>query len=634
MATESRSSRLSRFADFEFDCLSGELRRDGVSLKLQPQPAKVLAVLIQRAGEVVNRQDLVAEVWGSDTFVDFEQGVNYAIRQIRTVLKDDAEEPRFIETVPKRGYRFIAPLKEDVVPKEEVNRPAVAPEPLAARRIIPWQLVTALMAVCAIAAAFVIGVRLHHGAHGVETHPIESLAVLPLRNLSNDPQQEYFSYGMTDELITALAKSKSLKVISHTSVERYRHGDRTLPDIARELGVDAVVEGTVMRSGGRVRITAQLIDARSDQHLWAESYERDLKDVLSLQDEVADQIASQVGIKVAAGQQTRVASVRQIDPEAHEAYLKGDFYWSRSNCDGSQKGLIYYQQAVSKDPSFAAAYVGLSQTYFTLGDWGCLPYKEAFSKSKAAALKALELDPALGPAHAMLASLAYFYEWDWDKADREYSQAIQLNPNYAPAHILYAVFLVSMAREEQGLAEMRKALRLDPTAEFTNMISVHILYLARQYDLAIEQAGNSLLLYPDSWGTYFWLGVAYERKGMYERALDAYLRSKSLQGAKSGELAALRNAYRESGIRGYWQQLGDIESHEESESCSMRRIYARQGDTERIMNYLNWAFANHCASIRTLKVDSFYDNIREDPRFQNLMVRMRLQPSLAQNGVR
>jgi TolB-like protein/Flp pilus assembly protein TadD len=448
-----------------------------------------------------------------------------------------------------------------------------------------------------------------------------------LQNLSGDPEQDYFSDGMTEELITDLAKLGSLQVISRTSVERYKNTKRSLPEVARELGVDAIVEGAVLRSNDRVRITAQLIDARSDRHLWADSYESDVRDVLALQDEVAQRIATQVGIKVAADQQTRVALIRRVDPEAHEAYLKGNFYWNRSNCDGSRRGLLYYQQAVSKDPSFAAAYVGLAQAYFTLGDWDCLPYKEAFSKSKAAALKALELDPALGPAHAMLATLAYFYEWNWDNADREYSQAVQLNPNYAPAHILYAVFLVSMAKEEQGLAEMRKALRLDPTAEFTNMVSVHILYLARQYDLAIEQARNSLLLYPDSWGTYFWLGMAYERKGMYEHALNAYLRSKSLGGAKPAELAALRNAYQKSGIRGYWQQLGDIESHDESETCSMSLIYSRLGDTRQIMTYLNWAFENHCESIRTLKVDSFYDNLRNDPRFQDLIVRMRLEPN-------
>jgi tetratricopeptide (TPR) repeat protein len=416
-------------------------------------------------------------------------------------------------------------------------------------------------------------------------------------------------------------------VISHTSVDRYKKGSRHLPDIARELGVDAVVEGTVMRSGDRVRITAQLIDAHSDQHLWAESYERDLKDVLSLQDEVAGQIAAQVGIKVAAGQQSEVASTRQVDQEAHEAYLKGNFYWSRSNCDGSQKGLEYYRQAVAKDPAFAAAYVGLAQAYFTLGDWNCSPYEEAFSKSKAAALRALELDPTAGSAHTWLGTIAFFHEWKWDNAEREYRQAVQLSPNYAPAHTLYAVFLISMARQEEGLAEMRKALELDPTAEFTNMVSVHTLYLARKYDKAIEQANNAIQLYPDSWGTYFWLGVAYERKGMYEQAVEAYLKSNSLQGVEPEELEAFRNAYQKSGIRGYWQHVRDTVSADGSEPCSMRSIYAsaRLGETKQTIDYLNQALQKHCPSIRTLKVDSFYDNLRGDPRFQDVLARLKLQ---------
>jgi TolB-like protein/DNA-binding winged helix-turn-helix (wHTH) protein/Flp pilus assembly protein TadD len=627
--TRPKSSPRVRFADFEFDCHTGDLRSDGTSLKLQPQPAKVLAVLIQRAGEIVSRQELADEVWGSDTFVDFEQGLNYTIRQIRTVLKDDAERPRFVETIPKRGYRFIAPLKKEVSATEAPG-PTVAPESIEVERKTLRRAGIGLIVAGIIAAALVAGFRLRgRGPRETATHVIGSLAVLPLQNLSGDPEQEYFSDGMTEELITDLAKLGSLRVISRTSVERYKNTKRPLPEIADELGVDAIVEGAVLRSHDRVRITAQLIDARSDHHLWADTYESDLRDLLSLQDEVAQRIATQVGIKVGTDQQARASNARQVDPEAYEAYLKGNFYWNRSNCDGSRRGLLHYQDAVSKDPSFAAAYAGLAQAYFTLGDWNCLLYQGAFSKSKAAALKALELDPTLGPAHAMLATLAYFYEWDWGNADREYRQAVQLNPNYAPAHILYAVYLVSMARDEQGLAEMRKALSLDPTAEFTNMVAVHILYLARRYDAAIQQARNSLLFYPDSYGTYFWLGVAYERKGMYDQAFDAYLRSKLLQGAKPRDLVALRRTYQKSGIRGYWQQLGTIEPHDESEACSMALIYARLGDTERIMNYLNWAFENHCAGIRTLKVDSFYDNIREDPRFGDLMIRMRLGPDRA-----
>jgi TolB-like protein/DNA-binding winged helix-turn-helix (wHTH) protein/Flp pilus assembly protein TadD len=610
------------------DLRCGEVRRNGDKIKLQERPFQILAALVERPGEVVTREEIRQKLWPTDTFVDFEHSTNTAVKKLREALGDDAENPRFIETLPRYGYRLIAPVQA-VETNGTCSEPEAPPAPPPrGQRTVLW-LSLALLVLAAIAVICTLAFdwghlrsRLIAGSGG---RHIGSIAVLPLRNLSNDPQQEYFSDGMTDELITALAKLKSFKVISHTSVERYKQSNRTLPDIARELGVDAVIEGTVMRSGDRVRITAQLVDADSDQHLWAENYERDLKDVLALQDEVAGQIAAQVGIRVASVQQIRMASAQQIDPEAHEAYLKGNFYWSRSNCDGSQKGLSYYQQAVAKDPTFAAAYVGLAQAYFTLGDWNCSPYEEAFAKSKAAALRALELDPALGPAHTWLGTIAFFHDWNWENAERQYRQAVQLSPNYAPAHLLYAVFLVSMARQEEGLAEMRKALELDPTAEFTNMVSVHILYLARQYDKAIEQARNAIQLYPDSWATYIWLGIAYERKGMYEQAVDAYLKSDSLQGAKPAELEALRNAYEKSGMRGYWQRVRETESGARAETCSMNSIYARLGETKQIIDYLNQAFQKHCPSIRSLKVDPFYDDLRGDPRFQDLLARLQLQ---------
>ena len=321
-----------------------------------------------------------------------------------------------------------------------------------------------------------------------------------------------------------------------------------------------------------------------------------------------------------------LVSARVVNPAAHEAYLKGNFYWGRSNCDGSKKGLEYYQEAVAKDSAFAPAYVGVSQAYFTLGDWGCWPPEEAFSKSKAAALRALELDERLGAAHAWLGTLAYFHEWDWDNADREYKQAIDLDPNYAHAHLSYAVFLVSMGKQEQGLAEMRKALELDPVAELTNMVSVHILYLARKYDNAIKQAKNAIQFYPDSGATYYWLGAVYESKGMYEQAIEAYLKSKSLNGAKPQELDAFRNAYRKSGIRGYWQHVLDTlyESDKLKSECLRSGVYAHLGDKERAIEYLNQAFQHRCNDLRSLKVDGVYDNLREDPRFQDLIARLRL----------
>lgn len=620
LATKLKYPQRVRFADFEFDCQSGELWRGGVSLPLQPQPAKVLAALIRRVGEVVSRRELADEVWGSNTFVDFEHGLNYAIRQIRAVLGDDAEHPQFLVTLPKRGYRFIAPLvrSEEAGLFDTVTGPPAAPSKIRRQVGIP------LLVVLAIAIAVVVGYRLRRQEAAAAPHPITSLAVLPLRNLSNDREQEYFSDGMTDELITDLARFSSLRVISHTSVERYKNTKRSLPEIARELEVDAIVEGAVLRSNDRVRITAQLIDARSDQHLWADSYGGDLRDVLSLQAEVAQRIAAQVGIKVVASKQFRMVSTRHVNPAAHEAYLKGNFYSSRSNCAGSQRELPYYQEAVAKDSTFAPAYVGLAETYFTLGDWGCSPSDGAFSNSKAAALRALELDATLGPAHAWLGTLAYFHDWDWNNAEKEYSQAIDLDPNYAPAHVLYAVFLVSMGNQEKSLAEMRRAQELDPTAELTNMVSVHILYLARQYNEAIEQARNTLQFYPDSWGTYFWLGAAYERKGMHDQAIEAYLKSASLEGNPPDEVEALRNAYRKSGLRGFWQGRLDMLKRKEQDSCSTLAIYSLVGQKKQTLEYLNEAIQRHCDSVRTLKVDPVYDSLRGDPRFKRLMTRLNL----------
>src|SRR5215469_181202 len=297
---ESKTSSLVCFGEDTFEPCTGELLRALTPLKLQPQPAKVLAILIRRAGEVVTRQELADEVWGPKTFVDFEQGLNYAVRQVRTALEDDADHPRFLETLPKRGYRFIAPLS-DTGAMEEMP-PAIVPAHQKGHSKFPWHLVAASLMVGAIAAALIVGLnwdRLRRRWwHAVGGHRIESLAVLPLHNLSHDPEQEYFSDGMTDQLITDLAKFGSLRVISHTSVERYKGTQRPLPEIARELGVDAVVEGTVTRSGDRVRITAQLINARSDAHVWAETYQRDLRDVLSLQDELSRDIAEEDRIKV------------------------------------------------------------------------------------------------------------------------------------------------------------------------------------------------------------------------------------------------------------------------------------------------------------------------------------------------
>ena len=434
MATKAKSREVVVFGDYEFDCRTGELRRYGTTLRLQPQPTKILAILVCRAGEIVTREELTEQVWGSDTYVDFEHGLNFAIRQIRSVLDDDASAPRYLETVPKRGYRFVAAISERAQPKAEG---LATPVP----RNISVRLLVASFLLLIVSLAFSAVIRLWP-RKGVSNHKIDSLAVLPLRNLSNDPEQEYFSDGMTDELIADLAKVTRLRVISHTSVERYRDAKRPLPEIATELGVAAIVEGTVMRSGDRVRITAQLIDARSDQHVWAGSYERDFRDLLGLQDEVSTRIASEIGSTL-AGSEKASSAKRTVDPAAYDEYLKASFYFDHMTCRSFEKALAYFQDAIAKDPNFAPAHSGLADTYFNLGDFPCRQ-TEPYTEAEAAALKAVALDGGNADAHAVLAKIAFSRDWNWSKAGQEFSMAVQLDPNDAGVHSAYGLYLVAM----------------------------------------------------------------------------------------------------------------------------------------------------------------------------------------------
>jgi TolB-like protein/DNA-binding winged helix-turn-helix (wHTH) protein/Flp pilus assembly protein TadD len=615
MATQGTAQEI-RFAEYALDLRTGELRRDGLLLKLQPQPAKILSILVSRVGQVVTRQELSHELWGADTYVDFEHGLNYAIRQIRSVLNDDPEQPRYVETIPKRGYRFIASTI-NWPPAREVALPAVAPVDGSGphRSTLRKGFVYVLASVAIVFAVSWGYLRLRPSLQP----KIKSVAVLPLHNLSNDPEQEYFADGMTDELITDLAKSGALRVISHTSVERYKNTSSPLREVAQQLGVDAVVEGTVMRSADKVRITAQLIDARSDQHLWAESYERDLRDVFTLQDEVAQKIATEIGVSLGE----RRAPGKSPDSAAHEAYLRGNFYWSELTCDGFNKSRHYFEQAVNREPGFARAYVGLSESYFALADWGCSPEPDLVPKSRAAALKALELDPTLGEAHAWLGKIAFFYEWDVRKAEGELKQAIRMSPNYPEAHIIYAVLLVATGRRDLGLAEMAKAHDIDPVSQLPNVIAVVAYYLAREYDAAIQQANKTTELYPRSVGTYAWLGYAYEKRGSNDLAVAAYLKAKQLGGVSPDKLAKLRAAYERSGLQGYWQnELQSAQRDRQESPCWLAIIYAHLGDNAEAIEFLGKSSQQHCSGPHTTVADPAFDRFRQDARFRQIAAQL------------
>jgi TolB-like protein/DNA-binding winged helix-turn-helix (wHTH) protein len=612
LATPAKAREIVRFGEYELDCRTVELRRNGSALKLQPQPAKILFILVNRAGEIVSRQELAQLVWGSDTYVDFEHGLNFAIRQIRAMLEDDPEQPRFVETIPKRGYRFIAAVTAPTRPEPSSAEPS---DPRKIHRSLLLAVVAVAVIVASVAATYLW--RRKESAN----HKIDSVAVLPLRNLSADPEQEYFSEGMTDQLITDLARVGKLQVISHTSVERYRDGKRSLPEIARELGVDAIVEGSIMRSGNRVRITVQLIDARSDQHVWADSYEGDFRDLLALQDEVSRKIASEIGSSLTPDEKSD-ATKRTVNPAAYESYLKASSYFDHTTCVSFEQALVYYQDAVAKDPHFAPAQSGLADTYYTLGDFPCrqlAPYQEA----EAASLKALALEPGNAEAHAVLAKIAFSRDWNWSKAAQEFSTAVQLDPNDAGIHSDYGIYMVAMGHEEQGLAEERKAQVLDPLSERTNLWNTMSLYMTRHYDEMIDHAQHALTFFP-SYGENYWLGEGYEKKGMPDKAIEFYLKAMA---GEPDEVPLRRAAYQKNGLPGYWQEEERILRKKYSKFRPVRQAeyYAHRGMKDEAIEQLQLAYKQHASGLELLKAHPVYDGLRDDPRFKELLVRLRLQ---------
>jgi TolB-like protein/DNA-binding winged helix-turn-helix (wHTH) protein len=625
------ASKVVRFGVFEVDLETGELRKSGVKLKLQEQPLQILITLLDKSGQVVTREELRKKLWDSDTFVDFEHSLGTAISKIREALGDSAENPRFLETLPRRGYRFIAPVSHDGEPTGVESRvPAPAPSLRPSKTTLRYGLV--FLATAAAALTLMVAFDWGHLRQrlwvAASAPRIESLAVLPLHNLSHDPEQEYFSDGMTDELITDLAKVGSLRVISHTSVERYKETKRPLPEIARELGVDAVVEGTVMRSGDHVRITAQLIDARSDRHLWAETYERNLRDVLALQAEVSRDIATEVKVKLTPQEQARLSSVRSIAPETYEAYLKGNFYFEKMSVPGFRQGLSFYQQAITREPDYAPAYVGLAECYEKLGMWGALPPREARPQAKAAVEKALAIDDTLGEAHASLGHIHFTYDWDWAGAEREFKRALELSPSSSISRVQYSTFLSAMGRHDKALAQIKEAHALDPVSHMTNGLLGAVYYWAHRFDEAIDQFQKTLALYPDSAVDHSYLGLSYERKGMYGEAVEEYLKEKELYGVSKEELSVFRQAFASSGTNGFLR--AELKSaiatskRQHVKPGDLGPLYARLGENDQAFEWLEKDYQERAPYIAFMKVDPSLDSLHSDPRFQELLRRLGL----------
>lgn len=643
-----------RFGPFELNTGAHQFVKNGTKMKLRGQPYLILEILLGRAGKVVSREEIREKLWSVDTFVDFEHGLNTSVKKLRQVLCDSAEKPCYIETVPRLGYRFIAPI--EVVTEETqspVEKPPVEtqPTPPPTNRVDPqprqssssrWRFRgLSFAAVMLVAVAFIVmfaksPAHLHWLLPSSDTavpriqpaKGFSSIAVLPLENLSNDPAQEYFADGMTDELIGDLAQLGSLRVISRTSAMHYKGGNKTAPQIGRELGVKALVEGTVEREKDRVRIRVQLIDAASDRHLWARNYDYEIKDVLLLQSTAAHDIA--VEIQGQAAQPPAYShrnSGRTVQPDAYEAYLKGRYFWNQRTEEGLDKSIEYFQDAIAKGPAFAAAYAGLAGSYSLLGS-NTLPPEVARKKARAAVSKALELDPTSAEGHAELGLIEFYYDWNWKQAEQEFRRAIELNPSYATTHQWYSHYLRAMGRLPEALEEAKRAQQSDPLSLSINTTLAARYRDLRQYDQAIEVLGRTLELDPNFAHGHELLASVFEQQGNLRAAIGEWQKAIELAKDNPTPLAHLGRAYALSGrqdeARKIVERLKRTSEQHYVPDWDMAVLLASMGDASSAFRCLEKSYAKRESQMPFLKVDYRMDPLRADPRFQNLLRRVGL----------
>jgi TolB-like protein/DNA-binding winged helix-turn-helix (wHTH) protein len=658
--------------DLIIDLAPRRVRRASTVIRLQALSFDLLVTLVRTAPNVVSFDQLSERVWPG--LVITPETIVQRVKLLRSALGDDPRAPRYIEGVRGRGYRMVAevrPLTQRQATPESIEPPSLketkeeespsvltgiaaagvavvtssatptAPLGPATRFSLGWiggilTIVVVLATSWAVMHYRGVSKPAERTSPGTAPVAIHSLAVLPLENLSGDKEQEYFADGMTDALTTNLAQVDSLRVISRTSAMQFKDSKESLPQIGRDLKVDAVVEGTVVRSEKRVRITAQLIEASSDHHLWARSYERDLKDVLVLQDEIAEDIAEQIRVQLSPKERSLRIQVHTVDPEAHDDYLRGRYWAYKETSEGGWKALQYYQKAIDKDPNYALAYAGVADAFLVLAHWatltstssGGLPLNEASPKVNEAAAKALALDPSLAEPHSSLAFIKLFNDWDWAGAEADFKQAIALNPNLARAHHGYSYYLVIMERLDEAVTESERARDLDPFDFYANEWLGQALYHARRYDDALRQLRRTLEMFPDRGQRLYWeIAGVYEQKSMFAEAFAARQQVLSLdQDPKVAALVIpLGEAYKRGGWRGYLLKMTQLE--EQGHFCEVHE-YALLNDEPHAMNCLERAYGEHSVATLFIRTAPELDSIRSSPRFRALVRRFGFpQPS-------
>jgi TolB-like protein/DNA-binding winged helix-turn-helix (wHTH) protein len=666
---------LYEFGPFVLDPGERLLRHGVARMELPPRAFDTLLVLVENNGRLLEKDELMRAVWG-DTVVE-ENNLSQVIYLLRRALRDGEDSVRYIETVPKRGYRFVTEVREfepeegkgesrggiprfsspwasaATYPHGSLATPAAAGSSSAREGDLPaagddedvserrggnsaarrgW--LQGLLGGLAIVTVLALlqGAGWKQRLFGeADINPIRSVAVLPLQNLSNDPTQEYFVDGMTDELITDLAQIRELKVVSKTSIMQYKGTRTPLPQIGRDLGVEAVVEGSVLRSGDRVRITAQLIRTATDRHIWAEAYDGDLKDVLALQARVAEAITNQVKLNLSAEESGRLRRAPTVNPEAFDLYLRGRYAWNQRNLESFGKAVEYFNQAIEKDPNFALAYSGLADSYTLLALYG--EGATGMTNAKAAAEKALQLDGSLAEAHTSLAAVKVLHDWDWQGAEQEFHRAIELNPNFAQAHHWYGNLLLGPeGRHDEAIAELERAQQLDPFSSIIKADTGFAHFLAGHYDLALQAYQRVLATNPNFVPVRFYLSKYYRRTGQYDLWLKESVEDYRLAGL-SGLAGSLQELYAQGGFRAVMEEMAKPTGASKLaafkdlrlDSCATAEADVVLGRNGAALNALEECHRASETALIYLKVDPVWTNIRPEPRYQELLRRLHLQ---------
>ena len=635
------SDRVTFGDDFELDVRVGELRRSGRPLKLERIPTELLLLFIEHRGQLVTRDEIIQRIWGKDVFLDTDNSINAAIRKVRQVLKDDPARPLFIQTITGRGYRFIAPVADaDVPPAAEgdVSQQTHAAENLAEKssnfRHMPT--LRRWLVLVGIATILTAGLGAYFRWSPSRTRPQPSsgrlmLAVLPFENLTGDTGQDYFSDGMTEEMIAQLGRldPKHLGVIARTSVMHYKHSQENLEQIGRELGVQYVLEGSIRRDPGKVRITAQLIQMRDQTHLWSRQYDRELNSLLALQGEIAQEIADEIQLTLGTDKSANPVSQPSRSPqtfEVYDLYLKGQYFWNKRTPRDLRQAIEYFQQATDKDPNYARAYAGLADSYALIGGYTGAPQTEFVARARAAALRALELDESLPEAHTALALIVQNYDWDWQTAEKEYRRAIELNPNYATAHHWYAEHLTWQGRFDEALQESERARQLDPLSLIITADNGATLYFSRQYDRSIEQFRYVLDMEPN-FPRAGLIMAPYVQKGMFAEA-RAFIEKQPPSDDVPWHWAWLAYIDGRSGRQAEAQSALDkllqLNRRRPVDAAALVWAYIGLGNKDQAVAWLEKACTQRSNAMVTLKVDPTFDPLRSDPRFQDLLRRVRL----------